>query len=308
MRSEVLAMIKRATLMLLGLLLVPGAAEAKGFGRKGSSGKGSSSSSKGSNSNSSSSSNSAGHYHAAAPAGSYGHNGYSRDGYYSRGNYNRGYYNSYSYGYGYGPRYYGWGVHPWGYYGYGYYPVYGGPVIAEEVPSSPPEITASALLGGVVTKDGVGLDVRGRIEGRRLGFDISLLTVPNVNPDNTSDRALMPYVGMHLTYSLVSTLQARLRLEAGGTGIFAPDRTYIGPDVGVTAQVALLGPLGLEGGIHLTPYPATVVDADAALALHFGNLTVRGGWRLLYLNDKRVNDTGGADTQQGPQLAVGLLF
>ena len=299
----------RTLTLISGLaVLLPGAAQAKNFGRKGSGPSGSNSTSRSSGNGS----------HNAAPAntphqaqnggrGRGGPNGYRNDGGYSRG-YSRGgggyAYSSGYYSPGYG--YYGWGVHPWGYYGYGYYPYYGGPVIAEEVAVEPPQITSSLMLGGLVTHDGSGLDLRGNVDGRQLGINFDMVTLPTVSAQNTV--TLMPLMSAHLTYSAYSDLHTRLRLEGGVSGIAAPDVTYIGPDVGISAQVALLGPLGLEGAVHWTPLPANIIDADAGVALHFGNLGIRGGWRVLRLDDHRVNDQGGVDVLSGPSLSIGLVL
>jgi hypothetical protein len=204
--------------------------------------------------------------------------------------------------------YYGWGIRPWGYYGYGYYPVYGGPVVAEEVPVQPPEITSAVYLGGMITNSGPGLDLRGQVDGRNWGLNFNLVALPSVDPNDSANFTIYPLLNAHLTYSVISTLQARVRLEAGASAVFAPDVTYFGPDIGASGQVALLGPFGVEGSVHWTPVPANIFDAEADLALHFGNLAVLGGWRVMRLDDSRVNDQGGVDWLTGPHVSLGLVF
>jgi hypothetical protein len=299
-------MLSLRSLTLIAVLsgLVPGVAHAGGFGHKGGSGHGSKSS------------GSSGGSHPAAPVGTphaavpNGARGYSYAPGYSHGYYGYGYgaggYRYYEPHY-YSPAYYyGWGIHPWGYYGYGYYPYYGGPVVAEQVAPAPPSVTASIFLGGMVSHDGPGLDLRGLVEGQRVGVNFDLATVPTTNTDGTF--AALPYLTGHLTYSFISDLHVRVRAEGGVSVISAPGVSYVGPDIGVSGQVALVGPLGVDANVHWTPIPANILDADAGLALHFGNLGIRGGWRFMRLDDRRVNSDGGVDLVNGPSLSVGLVF
>lgn len=288
----------RARAVLLAALAVvslPALAQAKGFGRRGSSGSSSSSSS------SSGSHNAApvGTPHQAAPGNRY----YSGGSYYSGGRY---YYGSPYYGGYYQPYYWGWGIHPWGYYGYGYYPYYGGPAVYSEVQPAPPPVTSNVFLGGLFTKDGAGLNLKLGIDGRRWGGNFDMLTLPSTDPNDPNAVTSMPLLKGHITYSVVSDMHSRIRIEGGLAGIGAPDVTYIGPDVGVSATLALVGPLALEGGAHWMPVPASIVDLDGAVGLNFGALGLRGGWRWVRLDDK--SQGGGVDIFNGPMISVGVLF
>jgi hypothetical protein len=118
----------------------------------------------------------------------------------------------------------------------------------------------------------------------------------------------VPLIKGHITYALYSSLHARLRLEGGAAGVSAPDVTYIGPSAGLTGQLALVGPLAVEAGAHWMPVPVSVVDLEASAGLNFGALALKGGWRWVRLDDRRINATGGVDLYNGPVVSVGLLF
>ena len=241
---------------------------------------------------------------AAAPSGGYSHQA-------SGAPYRGGY----AGGYAYGPRYYssgyyytGWGIHPWGYWGVGYYPYYGGPVIAEQVPLYTPVITSSVMLGGMISGNGPGVDLRLATDGSNWGANFTFLTLPTLNPGDSSDVQIAPYMNAHVTYSIISNLHARVRVEAGGSLVTAPAYTYLGPDIGASALLELVGPLGVDGSFHWTPLPADIIDADAGIALHFGALAIRGGWRVIRLDDSRVDTNGGSTVFSGPTASVGLVF
>jgi len=305
----------RNLLILLSLFAVPSAALASGFGR------GSHHSSSSSHS-SSHDSDSDDHQHAAAPVGSTpsGAHGAAPVGSSSSGGYAEGYGGGYRGGHrgyvGYRGREF-WGVHPWGYYGWGYYPYAGAPIIAAEGAPEPPSFTASIFLGGMLSRNDEGhhlggLDLALRAEGQRFGLSFDVLTLPSADPGNLDDVTTMPLLKGDLTYSLISDLHARVRVEGGVAGISAPGVTYIGPDVGVSGQIALLGPLAIDGSAHLMPVPAYIWDLQAGLGLNFGSLAVRGGWRWVRLDDSsQCSDVGqscGVDVFNGPTLSVGLVF
>ena len=49
-------------------------------------------------------------------------------------------------------------------------------------------------------------------------------------------------------------------------------KTVIGPDVGISGQLGVLGPVGIEGHARLTPFPVRMADAFLGLAFHQGRL------------------------------------
>ena len=289
-------MVRFRLLVVLGALCLPALAQAKGFGH-------------GSSGSHSSGGHATSNGHAAVAVGS-PHNAnayYYRGGTYAGRYYAPGYY----YGYG-GPYWWGWGIHPWGYYGYGYYPYYGGPAVVGDVGPTPPTTTSSIFLGGLFAAQGAGLNLKAAVDGHDWGVNFSMLTLPSINPNDANDVAVMPLLSGHLTYSVISNLHLRVRAEGGIAGVGAPGVTYIGPDVGASAQLALAGPLAVYGAAHWMPVPASIIDLDAGVGLNFGALGIQGGWRWVRLDDSNkctdVGESCGTDIFNGPQISVGVLF
>lgn len=216
--------------------------------------------------------------------------------------------------------YVGWGVYPYGYYAYGYHPYWGAPR-AEEVDEyedeqaeeaapkrqEAPRSSSFSLFGGAqfnqVAPSLVG-DLQ--IDGKRFGFNLRGSTLGS--PDRFGDIDLMPMGSAHLTYSFVSTPHMRLRVQGGVSAINAPDFAYVGPDLGASGQIALFGPLALYGRASWTPLPATIIDAEGGVGLHFGGLGVRAGWKHISLSDTWINPDGGTATFSGPTIQAGLVF
>lgn len=292
-------------LAALLLLTLAGRAEAGGFGRKGGSSKSSGSSSSSSNSSGSNSGT-----HAASPVGSgsapASNGSYSAYGYSGTGGYAAGY--GYGYGYAPGPAFAWYGVRPYG-YGWGWQPYYLGPSVSTQAATRPSDLSSTFLIGALGTRNGVGLDLRFSTEGRRFGIEFDALTFALPNPDAPKEpSATVPKMQAHATWSVLTSRHGRLRLEGGASAVFAPDVTYIGPQVGLSGQLALIGPLGFDAAVRWTPIPASIVDADAGLGLHFGNFALRGGWRWLRMDDRRVNEDGGLAIVTGPSVTLGLVF
>lgn len=108
-----------------------------------------------------------------------------------------------------------------------------------------------------------------------------------------------------------------MRLETGVSILALPDspaaadeewrgKTLLGPDVGISGQLGLVGPIGIEGYARLTPFPQRVADTFIGLAVHGGPLGVNAGWRWV---DVAGN---GRDAPRlmfrGPQVGIGLAF
>jgi len=238
----------------------------------------------------------------------------------------------------YGPRYYapyryygwpslyaGWG---YGYYPFGYYPPYfydpyaypvaGQPVLVQQAPG--PKITTTLALEGQTfgTLDSSGYHGRGNgsalggrlaFEGQRLGINLQFTAI-SAPVDNVSSpqRDTIGLFNVYGTYALISHPHGRLRIEAGLTSAFAPDLTTAGPGGGFSA-VILLGPVGIEGAIHGTPFPYRQLDWNTGLALNLGPLGLHGGWRRIFLDDRGlVDSTSHTDTFGGPYLGLTLTL
>jgi hypothetical protein len=239
----------------------------------------------------------------------------------------------------YGPRYYapyryygwpslyaGWG---YGYYPFGYYPPYyynpyaypvaGQPVLVHQTPG--PKITTTLALEGQTfgTLDSGGYHGRGNgsavgaklgFEGQRLGINLQFTSIfaPRDNVSVSSGTDTIGLFNIYGTYALISHPHGRLRIEAGLTSAFAPDLTVAGPGGGFSA-VILLGPVGIEGAIHGTPFPYRQLDWNTGLALNLGPLGLHGGWRRIFLDDRGLVDgISHKDTFGGPYLGLTLTL
>lgn len=276
----------------ISLLVAPVSAEAR-FGKHGSS------------SGSSSSSGNSGGSHSSTPGGSYGVPSY-RGSYYYRPNY-----------YGWPGYYSGWGFYPYfGFYSPYYYSPYATPneypysdaSVSRAGPS--PDIKATLGAEGQGFTGGGSVGINGGLEGKRFGVNAQFTSIfLNADPGTIGSDSIKLF-NIYATYALIAHERGRLRVEGGLTSAFAPDLTVAGPGVGFSGIVKLLGPLGAEGAVHVTPFPYHQLDWNVGLALGLGPLGLRGGWRRIWLDDNGLVDAGVShqDVFNGPYLGLALVF
>ena len=146
------------------------------------------------------------------------------------------------------------------------------------------------------------------VEGERWGFlaqwsGFYLDSLGGVGTDSIN------IVHLHATYSVLSGPLGRLRLHLGGSGAFAPDLTRVGPSIGVSAALGLIGPLGVEGQVSYTPTPFVEFDAFAGLSLGWDHLALRGGYHWTYLDDRGLVDgVPHTERYQGPWIGIGIAL
>lgn len=233
------------------------------------------------------------------------------------------------YGRRYQPRPYYYRPHAWWGWGWGWYPLYACP----EPPTPPPgqgyappphdeadRITTRFSVYGAGRSNGYvgGLDFS--LDGRYAGFDLdvnALASEPVTGPLHESGRDPATWGSAHFTWSLLAERSFRLRILTGGSMLSLPDspavadrewrgKTVYGPDVGVSGQIGLLGPLGIEGHARVTPFPVRVADTLIAATLHAGPLGLSGGWRWIDV----AGDEKDAPKMsfRGPQVGLSLAF
>lgn len=229
------------------------------------------------------------------------------------------------YGPGPGPRYW-WG---WG-WGWGWYPLYP----YRPAPQTPPPGEAYApppsqeqeriytrlSAYGAGRSDGYMGGLSFSLEGRFVGFDVDVAALAReqvTGPLHSDGSDPATWATAHLTWSLVNERSVRLRLETGASILALPNspavfdrpwrgKTLLGPDLGVSGQIGLVGPVGIEGYARLTPFPRRVADAFAGLAVHGGPLGVSAGWRWVDI----AGDEKDAPKMmfRGPQVGLVLAF
>jgi len=222
------------------------------------------------------------------------------------------------------PYWYGWGW-GWGYapiWGYGWW---GSPTpppgaMGPPAPTPPADRLVSTLRATYMDGEGSGGSLAFASEGRQAGwrFSVDALTPDRIDGVlRTPGTEAMAYGVAAVSWSLASAETHRLRVEAGGSMLSVPSSgsymgtryagtTAFGLLLGLSGQVGLVGPLGLEAHVRATPYPVPIVDTGVALALRTGPLAFTGGWRWLDVSGTSGN--GPATYLSAPELGVALVF
>jgi hypothetical protein len=183
-----------------------------------------------------------------------------------------------------------------------------GEVQATPAQQSDPTSVRLGVDGAAMNTVG-GLSAFLGVEGVRAGIDVRALGLLMPTDDGTQGTDRITLMNAHLTYALVSTERARLRVEGGISSAHAPDVTALGPSFALSLEACLVGNLDLELRAQGTPYPYRQLDTQAGLALHLNALVLRGGWRGLYMNDMGiVDDIVHEDAFGGPFVGLGFSF
>jgi len=186
------------------------------------------------------------------------------------------------------------------------------PVYEEDPAGSAPDDVEVTLTGDVaLTRDaqllGTQLVIDGRHIGGVLGYTAVFLPVEGGEPP---DRLHLMHA--RLSWPLAATPRFRMRAELGAHAAVAPLASFFAPGLGVSAALALIGPLGLEARVFGNAWPYTQVDARAGVTLSFRRVGLSVGWRALYLNDQgRLGDANAGDTDDffsGPSLVLALAL
>jgi hypothetical protein len=233
--------------------------------------------------------------------------------------------NAFPYAYGYpryvfDPYYYAFAPLWWGWgWGWGYYPLYPRPRYGY-APEQVSRITTrlDVFGGGTLRHGGGAAGLSVAAEGERFGVNATIAglsrgdRVAGAAGVFGDSSATYGHGSSHLTAAIVATDVARVRLELGGAFLSWPDAgpdaglVTGGPDLGVSAEIGLVGPLAFEGYARVMPIPVPVVDALAAVALRFGPVAVTAGWRELSVHKSDTNAE--RFSFSGPQVGLGFLF
>jgi hypothetical protein len=188
--------------------------------------------------------------------------------------------------------------------------------------------TLISFQGGVYSDSGAGAVAIG-MDGQRLGLQISLGAVGEERlPGLPNDEAIVGWGLAHATWSFLSGDRYRMRLEAGVSMLYMPDsdafqgQPYaetiaVGPSLGVSGHVGIVGPFGMEGHARLTPTPVPVADTRIAAALRGGPLALTLGWRYIDVSGGDLRDFLGLEPHpedaprinySGPELGLSFWF
>ncbi len=183
----------------------------------------------------------------------------------------------------------------------------------DPVPEAPAAAVLTAPLAATLTVDGqahqwgASLGAGAAAEGERWGVSLQYVGIFAVADDGSQSIDAIHLFNAHLTFALVGDAHGRIRLELGGDSAFAPDLIVLGPSIGVSGAMGLVGPFGIEAQAHLTPFPFRQVDWNAGLTLTLGRIALRAGWRQTWLDDAGLVDgVAHQDVFSGPYLGVAL--
>jgi len=157
------------------------------------------------------------------------------------------------------------------------------------------EIRARLSFYGAGMKDAYVVGMGFGVDSRWVGLDanvdaIASETVTGPIHHDPSDPAVLG--SAHLTWSLVSTQFARIRVLTGASMLKLPQSQFtasqpwagkdlFGADIGASGGFGLLGPVAVEGWARFTLMPVVIADTYAGLALHGGPIGLTAGWRWI---------------------------
>ncbi|WP_375766417.1 hypothetical protein NR798_32645 [Archangium gephyra] len=179
---------------------------------------------------------------------------------------------------------------------------------APEGPTKPTRVDLTADAGFVSKGYAMGLGLQ--VDGEQLTFGSRLNVFNLATDDGSPGRDTVSLLSLKPGVVLVSRDDLRVRLMAGLDLAFAPDVIFIGPGLGASTLMRVMGPLALEASAHWTPLPFTQLSAEAGLALKLGPVRMRGGYRATYLDDQGRLDPYGVPTRDlftGPYVGVALM-
>ena len=174
------------------------------------------------------------------------------------------------------------------------------PVIRPEEPN--PRLMVRLGLDAGSARQGALWGVLLGVEGKRWGVSTRLTGLSLWPESGAGGRDLVQVAEGNVTFSPLAGERGRLRLEGGVTAVRAPGVTIVGPSVALSFERCLFGALDVEGRVRWVPLPLTQLDAQLDLAVHLGVLTLRAGWRGLFL------DYGGHVARRESREAVGGPF
>jgi hypothetical protein len=151
---------------------------------------------------------------------------------------------------------------------------------------------------------GVGLQV----DGEKFGAGARLHVLSLATDDGSPGSDTLGLLSIKPSLLLVSSEALRVRVSGGVDFAFAPDALFVGPGLGTSALLRVLGPLKLEASAQWTPFPFTQLTGDAGMAFDLGPVRLRGGYRAIYLSDQGRVEAGRINRElfAGPYAGVTL--
>ena len=150
---------------------------------------------------------------------------------------------------------------------------------------------------------GAGLTV----EGKRWGFNLNYnMTV--FDADANTRQIDLKILDAHLVFAPIVGQRGRVRIEVGANAAYACGAYMIAPELGLSGDVRILGPIGLSGYVRGSLWPYKRIDAFAGVMAQLWALRLELGWREMRLETQFDNGSKVADRWGGPNLGVSMVF
>ena len=197
---------------------------------------------------------------------------------------------------------------PW--YGYGYR------TFQEDQPTTVPALESeepgTRLVAGIESQffgNGFNIGANVAVEFGPVTLAVSGANITVRADDGTNGWDNLQHVAGRIGYTVLTGKRGVWKAEAGADAIFAPDLIVVGPTVGTSGSVWLVGPLAAEGSGYWTFYPYDQVDLRLGAAVGIGPLGLRAGWRFQLLSDRGLVDgVVHTDIFTGPYTGISLAL
>ncbi|MGC4113146.1 MAG: hypothetical protein QM765_00395 [Myxococcales bacterium] len=145
------------------------------------------------------------------------------------------------------------------------------------------------------------------VEGKRWGFNLNYgMTVFDADQDTRKIELKM--LDAHLVFAPIVGQRGRVRIEVGANGGYACGAWIVAPEVGLSGDVRILGPIGLSGFVRGSIWPYKRIDAFAGLMAQLSILRIELGWREMRLDVDFDNGSHVGDRWGGPNLGLSMVF
>jgi hypothetical protein len=160
-----------------------------------------------------------------------------------------------------------------------------------------------------VHPDGLASSLHLTIGGARGGVDAHFDHF-GPRPSGAGDwsgRSNVSLLNLSWGYAVLLNQNFRLRVHLGAHAVLSPKMAALGPGLGASMDLHVLGPLYVDAASHLVVYPFSELNAQAGATLKLGPVGLKAGLRGTVL-DARIAEISPAELVFGPYLGVGLMF
>ena len=145
------------------------------------------------------------------------------------------------------------------------------------------------------------------VEGKRWGFNLN--ASGTLAQAGDTDRSFdLKMIDAHLLFAPIVGERGRVRIEAGAALAIACDALLLAPELGLSGDVRIVGPLGLTGFVRGAVWPYKRIDAWGGIYGQLWVLRAELGWRETRMEANLPDNAYLADRWSGPYLGLTLVF